>query len=220
MEINYVCSLGKMCHCAGILQRNGLKLCSYPFDWTFSECNTIIHCLEDDFKIFLDKSYYVDNITRNHGECKHTYYDVDSETCTFYHHNPIIKIDDYNYYIRCVNRFKKLLQCTLPKLFIRIIINKDNIDDNDKNKIIDFNNKFSNFTSNYTLLIIFNICNKNENYHEFTYNNNIHFLELHTLSFSKGLYFENENDNSYLDNIIKSTYSFNILPENANDINL
>ena len=36
------------------------------------------------------------------------------------------------------------------------------------------------------------------------------FLELHTLSSSGGVEFDNNNDNIYLDNIIKSKYNFNI----------
>jgi hypothetical protein len=87
-----------------------------------------------------------------------------------------------------------------------IFINIDNID-NYINKIIDFNNKFSKHTSNYTLLVIFHISNKQQNYHNFTYHDNIHFLELHTLLNSNGVTFNNNNDNIYLDNIIKSNYN-------------
>lgn len=58
-EINYTCSLGSLCHSSQILKRNKYKLCSYPFDWIYSSCDTIIHCLEDDFHTFLDKSYYI-----------------------------------------------------------------------------------------------------------------------------------------------------------------
>ena len=75
--------------------------------------------------------------------------------------------------------------------------------------IINFNNKFSKYTSNYTLLFISNISNKEQNKHEFTYHDNIHFLELHTLSQSNGIYFSNDDDNIYLDNIIKLNYNFN-----------
>jgi hypothetical protein len=86
----------------------------------------------------------------------------------------------------------------------------NNIDEYIKNQIIDFNNKFSKYTSNYTLLVIFQIPNKEKNHHDFTYNDNINFLELHTLSSSNGMYFLNEIDNIYLDNIIKSKYNFNL----------
>jgi hypothetical protein len=43
----------------------------------------------------------------------------------------------------------------------------------------------------------------------FTYHDNIHFLELNTLSQSNGIYFSNDDDNIYLDNIIKLNYNFN-----------
>ena len=89
-------------------------------------------------------------------------------------------------------------------------VNMNNIDENIKNKIIDFNNKFSKYTSNYTLLVIFHIPNKEQNHNIFTYNDNINFLELHTLSRSNGSYFINEIDNIYLDNIINSKYKFNL----------
>jgi hypothetical protein len=86
----------------------------------------------------------------------------------------------------------------------------NNVDENINNKVIDFNNKFSKYTSNYTLLVIFHIPNKEQNYHIFTYKDNIHFLELHTLSSSNGLEFLDNNDNIYIDNIINLKYNFNL----------
>ena len=203
LEINFTCSLGSLCHSSEILKRNNLKLCSYPFDWIFSNCDNIIHCIEDNFQIFLDKSYYI-NISQS--QCGHSKYN----NSMFWHHNPLINIDHYNYYIRCVDRFKNLLQKQEHKLFIMIFVNMNNIDENIKNKMIEFNNKFSNYTSNYTLLVIFHIPNKEKNHNIFTYNDNINFLELHTLSLSNGGRFVKKNDNIYLDNIIKSKYNFNL----------
>lgn len=208
VEINYTCSLGRLCHSSEILKRNNLKRCSYPFDWIFSNCDNIIHCIEDDFKIFLDKSYY-NGIDGNH--CEHTYYKYGSNYM-FNHYNPLNNIEHYNYYVRCVNRFKNLLQKQENKLFIMLFDNIDNIEniENIKNSIIDFNNKFSKYTSNYTLLVIFHIPNKQQNNHRFTYNDNIHFLELDTLSKTGGMFFFDNKDNIYLDNIIKSKYNFNV----------
>jgi hypothetical protein len=199
LEINYTCSLGGLCHSSIILKRNNLKLCSYPFDWIFSNCDNIIHCIEDNFNIFLDKSYYI-NISQS--KCGHSKYNNEM----FNHHNPLINIDHYNYYVRCIDRFKNLLQKQEHKLFIMIFVNNN---DNITNNIIEFNNKFSKYTFNYTLLVIFHIPNKQQNHHIFTYNDNIHFLELHTLSRSNGGEFGNNNDNTYLDNIIKSKYKIN-----------
>jgi hypothetical protein len=48
-----------------LLKQNKLKLCSYPFDWIFSNCNNIIHCLEDDFNVFLDKSFDITALREN-----------------------------------------------------------------------------------------------------------------------------------------------------------
>ncbi len=204
LEINYTCSLGSLCHSSQILKRNKYKLCSYPFDWIFSNCDNIIHCLENNFQIFLDKSYY---ISVSDSKCSHSKYN----DCMFYHHNPLINIDHYNYYVRCVDRFKKLLLKKEHKLFIMIFVNNDNNINNDfKNKIIDFNNKFSKYTCNYILLVIFHIQNQQQNHHIFTSDDNIDFLELHTLSTSNGVKFTDNNDNIYLDNIIKSKYNFNI----------
>jgi len=203
MDIKYVCSLGSLCQSSQIIKNNKLKKCSYPFDWIFSNCNMIIHCLENDFNIFLDKSYYI-SISKN--QCTHSYY----YEKMFNHHNPLNNDNDYNYYIRCVNRFRQLLKYEEHKLFIMIFVNMDNINENLNNLIINFNNKFSKFTKNYTLLVIYHIQNKKNNHHIFTHNDNIDFLELHTISCSNGVKFQNTKDNEYLDNIINTTYKFNV----------
>ena len=170
MEIKYTCSLGPLCHSSKLLKNNNLKKCSYPFDWIFSDCNNIIHCLENDFNFFLDKSYYT-SISNN--QCGHSYYQPNM----WWHHNPLNNENDYNYYIRCVNRFRQLLKYEEHKLFVIIYSNMDNVEDIHKNDIINFNRKFYRFTKNYTLLVIYNIQNKNENHHTFTHHNNIDFLE-------------------------------------------
>jgi len=209
MEINYVCSLGTNCHSSSILKRCGLKKCSYPFDWIMmaDPCKCIIDCIEDDFKIFLNKSYYR-SISEN--QCGHSLYG-DS---LWWHHNPLNNINTYNYYIRCVNRFKNLINSKEHKLFIMIFINgeHDSHSEDHSDKMIEFNNKFSNYTSNYTLLIIIHYPNETNRRHNFIYNNNIHFLKLHTLSGSHGSGFENNEDENYLNNIIQSAYNFNIKP--------
>ncbi len=203
MAINYACSLGTHCQASQILINNNLKRCSYPFDWIFSDCNIISHCLEDDFKMFLDKSYYI-NIKQK--VCGHSYYNKHM----FGHHNPLIDSNDYNYYIRCVDRFKQLLNTQGQKLFIMIYVNMDNVEESLKNTVIDFNTKLSKHTQNYKLLCIFHIKKKHVNHHNFVHHDNIDFLELHTLSESDGVNFTNNMDNIYLNNIINTTYTFDI----------
>lgn len=210
LEINHVCSLGSSCHSSQLLKRNNYKVCSYPFDWIFSNFETITHCLKDNFETFLDKSYYI-NISRK--KCGHSKY----HSQMWWHHNPLINTKHYSYYMRCVERFKDLLTKQEHKLFTMIFLNinynniEANIDYSIIDDIIEFNRKFSEYTSNYTLLVILHIPFRLlKNYHKFTYCGNIHFIELYTLSGSCGVKFSNENDNVYLDNIINSNYDFNI----------
>ena len=128
----------------------------------------------------------------------------------FNHHNPLINENNYNYFVRCVSRFKNLLQFEEHKLFIMILVNMDNISETVKSELIDFNNKFKKYTTNYTLLVILNITNKQDNYHDFTHHDNIDFLEVHTTSMSNGINFNSLNDNYYLKKIVFDTYNFDI----------
>jgi hypothetical protein len=91
-----------------------------------------------------------------------------------------------------------------------ITVNNERMDEGMMNKLVEFNSKFSKYTFNYTLLFIFHIPNKEQNYHNFTYSDNIHFLELHTLSYSNGVEFGNNEDNNYLDTIINGKYVFDV----------
>jgi hypothetical protein len=134
----------------------------------------------------------------------------------------------YEYYIRCVNRFQDLLKKTDHKLFIMMVTNITDMDTTsleDENKIknknklqdmknvmIEFNEALSKYTTNYTLLVIFNMVNKENNYHVFSHGEctNIHFLELHTKTESDGIVFKNMDDNIYLRNIIRNRYKFDI----------
>ena len=203
MEYKHTCSLGSHCHSSQLLKTNEIKKRSYPFDWIFTSCYDIIHCINTDFKIFLDRSYYV---SISNKRCKHLYYNEE----LFNHHNPLASENDYNYYCRCVNRFKQLLDCDERKFFIMILVNMDSVEEHHKNKIIDFNNKFSKHTKNYTLLAIHHVKNKPVHRHVFTRTGNIDFLELHTLSASNGVDFTNPSDNEYLNGIINTTYKFSI----------
>ena len=204
MEPIICCSLGTLCHGSQILKNNQLKKCSYPFDWIFSNCDNIIHCIEDDFKIFLDKSYYV---TISDKQCGHSYYNKHM----WWHHNPLVNEDDYNYYGRCVNRFKELLQSHQRKLFIMIFVNMVQMEESIKENILNFNEKFSKYTQNYKLLVVFHIAPKEDTptptpHHTLTsHDNTIDFLELHTLSLSNGVNFINDEDNNYLNLVIKKS---------------
>jgi hypothetical protein len=205
--INYVCSLGPRCHTAGFLKRNNLKKASYPFDWIFCNLNMILHCLEDDFNTFLDKKYFT-ILDNNSPKQQHKFYSECENEILFNHHNPL-NIKDYNYFKRCILRFKNLLLKPELKLFILNFLNYSNANIEFKNNIIDFNKKFSKYTQNYGLLCIIQYKSDNRAY-RFNFHENIHFLEIYTKSNSNGLEFEDKEDNEFLDKVIMSSYQINL----------
>jgi len=210
MEVNYVCSLGPFCHTASFLKRNKLKLASYPFDWVFSTVDIVDHCIKDDFNIFLDKSYYTENGSKWHdNQCGHRKYHLN-----MFNHHDLRKEKDYNYYVRCVDRFRVLLQKEEPKLFIFLFPNGEykSHTESFKDTIIEFNNTLKAKTRNYRLLCIISIPNKDMNLAKFSKVDTIDFLELHTLSKSDGIKFKEESDNVYMDTVIKNKYVFNLEP--------
>lgn len=209
MDYNYVCSFGTLCHSGTFMQRNNLKLASYPFDWIFSNHKNILHCIETKFHYFLDKTYYK---SINDSECSHTFYDQTLCNPMWRHHNPLTNENDYKYIQRCVTRFNQLLQFKEQKLFIMTFVNLTKIEDSIIIELLDFNNKLSKYTTNFTLLVIFHLHNKEKNHHIFKHIGNIHLLQLHTKGSSTGIGFLDENENIYLDNIIKNKYKFNLIP--------
>lgn len=209
-KIRLVCSLGFNCHIAQFLKSNGLKLASYPFDWIMSNTRVVKHCLEDNFVKFLDKTCYTE--LNRPDRCGHNVY-CDN---MFVHHNPLDNMGDYDYFDRCVNRFKDLLNRKEKKLFMVSIINGEHnvgnkLTDDIKNQFIELNNIIKARTTNYHLLVVVNYPNKNENNYVLTKTEEIVFLEIDTISLNVGTHYQNENDNIYLYTILKKMYNFKLL---------
>lgn len=207
IEINHVCSLGSLCQASSIIQNNKLKLESYPFDWIFSRPNHVIHILNDNFKLFLDKESYIPHGNNPHARnCGHSYYGK----LMFGHHDPRQKEEDYKYYERCVWRFRQLLSSTNPKLFIMIFVNKNAKDiETFKTSVLNVNEELKKTTTHFKLLAIFQIqdtCRK----HEFITIDTLDFCILYTCSRSTGTGFAIHEDNKYLNNIIKKKYVFKV----------
>jgi hypothetical protein len=216
MAVRYVCSFGSHCHTGKILQRNNLKLASYPFDWIFSNPDMILHCIETGFSIFLDKSYY--KIPPNHlsgKKCIHAYY---SPTVTFNHHNPLLK-DDYSYVTRCVDRFKVLMQKPELKLFLMISVNNTTpMSDELTETIRTFNKQFANHTTNYKLCYIHHIIQNVPDSHTITREATLDFLQFTTKESSSGTKFSSEQSNLYMDKLLKSLYTFELIDIQQNNI--
>jgi len=201
-RIYHVCSLGHSCHIGIILKRLNLKGESYPFDWIKSNFDIIKHCLNDNFKLFLNKSQYK-FIEIN--KCSHLYYDKNGEVM-FYHHNPI-NPTDYEYYQRCVERFNNLLKNSNKKLFISININQQKIPNNINDILLDLDKCLKCYTNNYELLYIYHIKNGTTNHKIIEVNNHIKLLILYTKSKSDGRKFLDESENEYLKKLIICNYN-------------
>lgn len=199
---NYVCSLGTHCHTSTNIKNMGLKKMSFPFDWIFSNTDMIIDCIADDFKIFLDKSHYVSMSPEI--RCTHNIYG----SLMFNHHDPLKNVHEYEYFVRCVNRFKALLATEKPKLFI--LTSTNNSLPIDTSKIVDFNNKFKKYTTNYKLLYIYH-KHTGVLRHNFSQIDDIDILHLETLSHDNGIQFHNKKDNIYLSTVIDNKYKFDVV---------
>jgi len=199
--VSYVCSLGTLCHTGKIMQATGLKLCSYPFDWIFTDPTAVISCIEDGFVNFLDKTKYIENASW--GTWGHQTYHQEM----FTHRNPFLT-KNYQYYERCVDRFKQLLARDDQKLFVMMFPNKDDVDPEMKNTLIEFNNKLATHTKNYRLLVIEHLHERKRQDYRLTTRGNVDFLELHTLSKTNGTMFIDDSDNPYVHNLISALYAF------------
>ena len=148
IDINYVIPLGSQCFSAFFLKKYNLKYTSYPFDWIFSNPYIILDMLNDNFEKFLNKNYYVFK-NENDEKNKHSVYLTD--LYMFNHRNPI-KDEDYLYYLRCINRFYKVLQKKEKKLFIMTLLNNEI--KNELDNIILLKSKFDSMTTNSEFVFI------------------------------------------------------------------
>ena len=134
--------MGYRCSSSEIIRILNLKKESYPFDWTISKLSTIKDCILNDFKEFLKIENYIKKEMNNYNVIDdvslligsgnyiiNTHYDpIDKITDNFNTydlklaliHHDIFKTEDYEYYKRCINRFKNLLNSDDKKLYIYI----------------------------------------------------------------------------------------------------
>jgi hypothetical protein len=134
-------SLGYRCSSAGILKEMHLKQESFPFDWLISRLSVIKHCIEDDFQEFLKIENYENRHTntyemaenQNHRICDeylviNRHYQppelLNAENSYQYYlamnHYLITDTDHRDYYMRCIERFRKAIQQPHRKIFIHI----------------------------------------------------------------------------------------------------
>ena len=101
-------SVGPQCATAAILQKLGLRQAAFPFDWVFSSLAMVCHCLEDDFRTFLDPAEHEPvplhlrkkpKINRAH----HRFYRTMGVELVFNHHEMPASLPHFQ---RAVERFR------------------------------------------------------------------------------------------------------------------
>jgi len=137
-----IISFGYRCSVAGILKKLGLKHESFPFDWLVSRLSVIKHCIEDDFQEFLKLENYQERYACTFGHMNTTdryvcdehmlvnmfyqpFYNTNPTNAYQYHlamnhHNIMEKPSDYEYYKRCVERFRNEFTAKTSKMFVHV----------------------------------------------------------------------------------------------------
>ncbi len=196
IEFKYACSLGNYCFSAALLNMIKVREMALPFDWLFTTPKFTTEVLKNDFQDFLNPKYYTDialNEPYNERQAGHTLYHENF----FNHKDPRQKID-YDYYVRCVDRFREFIKIGDKKLFICSYKNlEDKMGDSLMSDIFELNKVLSEMTQNYHLLCHINYPNNKDLKHEITEMGNITFFELYTKQDNHGLGYGNDDDNKY-----------------------
>lgn len=209
-EINYICSLGDRCCSAYWIKQMKLKKCSYPFDWIFSNIDMIIDCINNNFNIFLNRKLHLPG--KDEYSSNHKIYIGPWKNADIFNHHNILNDTHYNYFVRCVDRFKKLLEKDNNKLFIISFINKkNNISCELKNKIMKLYDILLKNTNNFDLLVVYHMLGNKFNTNIENINTKIKIFNVTTTALSNGCYIQDKNENRMYNNLIFKLYNFKIL---------
>jgi len=116
-------SLGNFCHSAQILKDLGYRVFSGPFDWIFLNPKALTHILNDDFKVFLDRSHYYpvpvhERKVPEANFCEHLFYKQNFGVHHLFNHHLPNEEHDYFHYIQAVNEFRAILRSQKPVLYL------------------------------------------------------------------------------------------------------
>ena len=116
-------SLGNFCHSAQILKDLGYRVFSGPFDWIFSNPRALSHILNDDFKVFLDRSHYYpvpvhERKVPEANFCEHLFYKQNYGVHHLFNHHLPNEEHDYFHYLQAVEEFRFTLKSSEPILYL------------------------------------------------------------------------------------------------------
>lgn len=200
-KIYHTVSLGTLCLTAQFFQDIGMKPCSYPYDWIFSNIDIVIDTLSNDFESFLDPNLYT---SIEHPCCGHTKYGR-----IFNHHDPMKSMEDYAYLQRCVARLYGLFQYPEKKLLMMVNVNQTPMP---LEKIELLNDILQKLTRNFEFLFVQHAIKEKESdqpWIETLYEkDNLKVAVLTTQSEPDGVYFKEDSDNNLLKDFVLELYDF------------
>jgi hypothetical protein len=124
-SFKHILSVGTHCITSNTLKRFGLKKYSGPFDWIFSNIAMVAHCIGDDFSIFLDRNLHSivppeERQIDGANFCDHLFYLENFGVRFVFNHFDVSKHEYYEYYVRCVDRFRSAINSSEPCLLVCI----------------------------------------------------------------------------------------------------
>lgn len=203
------CSLGDSCKASYGLQSIGLKTESYPFDWINSRSEIIKMCIQNEFKDFLDRSLYYPQVNEHDAEriCDHSIYTpilnvnpLTYKQVFFRHRDPLSLDKDYEYYTRCVDRFKNLLASDEDKLFIKTYVNQE-LDKSfldDSLSLVEF---LESHTTNYKMVAIKHSVTGTQSF-KVEEHKNLIYIEITTIDHTDGGTFYNYTDSTFFKSLL------------------
>jgi len=154
-----IISLGDHCLTSYLLKTYSLKKRSHPFDWLFSSPAMIAHCLDDDFKTFLDDSFYINANERDDFSSDlrtiHSYYRIKFGVNYVFNHHDLTCVEHYSYFLRCIERFRESARSNNNILYL-LIYDADAYSFDD---VILLSRSLYNFSLNYTFAAV-EICSE------------------------------------------------------------
>jgi hypothetical protein len=126
---------------------------SCPFDWIFSCLSMVEHCIKDSFAMLTDRSQYESVVnekgTEIPGRCHHAFYKNSFGIEKVFNHRDMRTKENYEYLLRCIDRFTKLLASTDHKVFV--LLSGDSGVDHEQFACL--HNTLSKCTTNFYLIV-------------------------------------------------------------------
>jgi hypothetical protein len=156
-------SIGPFCSSSVMIQNASLKKKSYPFDSIFSSLAMIEHCIEDEFKTFLNDTYSIEHekISSNRFYEPYLHHDIiignynssglSHDCIPVFRHHDITTIETKKTFLRRCKRFLDALKDNTMKCFVYTI---RYCDKKYEEEIAHFSNYIQKWTKNYIIIVI------------------------------------------------------------------